>query len=351
MKLTKSLYLFATVFIGLTSFNKLSYADENQTKNNVIALSSLGKFSTTFSNLKTIQNINGASVLASVMQKNGANYQVTLPFMVQQASYYRHNGDDVKKGDVVARVSGTDAHHFIDEVAAAKAIYLDSKKYYLATKASGDSRTFKTTEWLEISKAFKQAELNYEHFNHIKNTIRINDDETIDILSPIAGTVHIPKSNPTSIDGALFNITPPNSLVLNAHIPAENIQSLSGLIDTKTNCLLKIQQVEPMVKDYHQSIWAVPVSNHCQIQFGQEVEVTPQFKVSAKQVIKEAIFEINNQDYIAVKDGRNLRLVSVSIIGKQGENFIIKDKNLPSHAQVLSSSVSIAQGLFLGLGE
>lgn len=255
------------------------------------------------------------------------------------------NGESVEKGDVIATINGVDVHHFIDEMAAAKTIYLNSKKYFQATKGSADTSTYKSAQWLAINKSFVEAKLNYEHFAHLEKVIQVDENDVISILSPQEGVINM---NDLGAD-VLFEVIPTASLLVKAYLPVSNISGFNSLISEVEGCVLSTVVVEPVIKDYQQVIWSKG-SKACQFTLGQSMVLVPEYGVQGFKVTRDAIFELDNQDYVAVKQGEKLFLEKVSIVGKQGRSLIIFSNKLSSETQILIASVSIAQGIFMGLG-
>lgn len=311
-----------------------------------IDLTDLGKFRTEFTTVEPNQTIEGSKLIGRYVAKPKSGYQVSLPFDVQQSIFIVTNGQEVKKGDEIATINGVDVHHFIDEMTVAKSIYLNSKKHFQATKNSADTGTFKSTQWLEINKRYFEAKLNYEHFVHLEKVIQTSDNDIIAILSPIDGFINLNGLNADT----LFEVIPPQSLFVKSYLPTDKIAQLSSLVSGNVDCKLNTASIEPVVKNYQQAIWSKPIQA-CQFKLGQNILLTPQYATQGFKLSRAAIFELNNQDYVAVKRGNKLHLEKVSIIGKQGEHLIVHASKLSTQAQVLISSVSVAQGLFMGLGE
>lgn len=311
-----------------------------------IELKNLGSFKTEFIKLEPSQTIEGNALIGRFVYKTGAGYKVALPFDVQQILFLVTNGQSVKKGDVIATIDGVDVHHFIDEMDAAKSMYLVSKKHFEATSNTVDTRTFKNTQWLEINKSFIIAKLNYEHFSHLENVIKVDDNDIISIVSPEDGLINL---NDLATD-VLYEVIPNASLLVKSYLPASNINQLSALTSDMNSCTLSMIDLEPIVKDYQQVVWSKP-SKECEFKLGQSIALTPMYSAQGFKVSREAIFELDNQNYVAVKRGEKLDFERVSIVGKLGDKLIIHSNNLAIQEQVLISSVSIAQGVFMGLGE
>ncbi len=340
-------YVFIT-FSLLLSILPITGAAQQHT----IELSSMGKFSLNFTSIERAQKITGNRVTGVVTNKPGASYQVNFPFEIQQIMFSGTNGQEVKKGDVVAEISGFDVHHFLDELEAAKTMFVTSKKHYMATKGSADDRTLKSTQWLEITRNYTEAKLNYEHFSHLQEVIHVDKAERFWVLSPTDGFIYFDKmNNSLQPNNALFEVVPANGLFVKVHLPKQNITKLQNITVENSACQLTIQAIEPIVENYHQTVWSIPTMPTCNLMLGQKFSLLPIYSIDGFIVPKESVFEWENQDYVAVKNTDKLSLVKVNIVGKQTNDLIVTGSELTSSSQVLSSSVSIAQGLFMGLGE
>lgn len=317
-----------------------------------IELSSMGSFAAEFTPLEAAHEIQGNPVIGYVTAKTGSTYQVNFPFEVQQIMFAVNNGERVEKGDKIGEISGFDVHHFLDELEAAKTVFLASQKHYLASKASADARTFKSTQWLEITKNYSEAKLNYEHFSHLEKVISVDSNERFWVLSPADGIVYLEQTtNNVQPNKSLFEVIPVNSLWIKTHLPEQNIGQLLSLAVNGSACELSIKAIEPIVNNYRQTVWASPTPPACNVMLGQQLRLNATYSIAGVIVPKHALFEWENQDYVAVKKENKLVLVNVDIIGKQDNKLIVTGDGLNSSSHVLSSSVSIAQGLFMGLGE
>lgn len=312
----------------------------------------MGDFTVNFTSVTVAKNVQGSRIIGRVTTKPGSIYKVNFPFDIQQIKFAVNNGQLIKQGDKVGEVSGFDFHHFLDELEAAKNIFITSEKHYLATKASAESHTLKSTQWLDITKNYNEAKLAYEHFSHLKELIHIDEQERFWVLSPTDGMIYLDEnSDHLDANNPLFEVIPVNGLYIKTSISEQHTGQLFSLLTENGACELDILSIEPLVKDYRQAVWSTPFTSACNLILGQKVSLKPTYSIAGFVVPKQSVFEWENQDYVAIKQDNRLLLTQVSIVGKQNNDLIVTSEVLTPSSTVLSSSVSIAQGLFMGLGD
>lgn len=339
--------VFITLFIFLTIFPFVAVSQGQS-----IELSSMGNFTVDFTPVKVVENIQGSRTIGQVTAKPGSIYKVNFPFDIQQIKFAVNNGELIKKGNKVGEVSGFDVHHFLDELEAAKNIFITSEKHYLATKASAESHTLKSTQWLDITKNYNEAKLAYEHFSHLEELIHIDKQERFWVLSPMNGIIYLDEnSDHLDANTPLFEVIPVNGLNIKTLIPEQKTGQLLSLITEDDACKLNIQSIDPVVKHYRQAVWSTLHSSACNLVLGQKIILKPIYSMAGFVVPKQAVFEWENDDYVAIKEEYKLTLIRVSIVGKKNNELIIESEELEPSSTVLTSSVSIAQGLFMGLGD
>ena len=339
--------IFSYAILVLISTFNIASASDNLT----VELSELGQFKTSYTSLKPVEQISGSKVIGQVMSKPGYDYQVTAPFDILQAKFTSFQGQFIEKGQHVATIEGVDAHHFIDERDTAKAIFLASKKYYQSITKSADSGTFKSPQWLEIVKSYREAKLNYEHYVHLASLIQIREDDTLHLISPISGILQLENSKSKFTQSQpIFSITPIESLFIKAYLPTKNIDLLTSISVNNEQCQLSIEAIEPIESQYKQAAWFKP-EQACALNLGQQLSLTPNYTMQGYMISPQAIIEIENKDFIAVKSENTLRLEPVEIISKTANALVIKAVQLRADMEVLTSPLSIVQGKLLGLGE
>ena len=311
-----------------------------------IALSALGQYPKQFSQVMAVKQVKARAVSGFVTTRPGSTYQVVLPFTPQQTQFLPVAGQQVKQGQAVAYLDGLDVQHFFKQLEAAKTVYLESAKHLQNIQHYADSQTLKRGEWLAVNKRHLEAKLHYEHLSHINELLTITEQGQVQILSPKTGVISI---NTTS-SSALFSVVANSDIVVRAQLPTSQANTLESVVNLTGGCDLQLIAVEQVVQDFHQTVW-LTAQTPCKLRLGQQLMLQPVVTMPGYLVPITAVFELNDSDYVAIKRGQRLNLVAVTITAKQGPHYVVNSNEPLLDASVLSSSVSIAQGLFLGLGE
>ncbi|XQW86582.1 hypothetical protein ACOYR1_07625 [Thalassotalea piscium] len=314
-----------------------------------IPLSSLGDFHIEFTKIESSDYLEKQSVIGQVTYLTGENYSVLLPFDIQKISYTLHNGSQVNKGDIIAKVDGYDVHHFFDEYESAKAIFEASKHHYLTNKRYFNNKTIKSSEWLDITSSYFSAKLTLEHFHHQLAFLQVNDKDEVFFISPENGLLNLTDVTSSKSSGDLaFEIINEKSIRVKISLPLTTNNRLSHFL-VSPSCSLSLGRQESLADKYHYTLWTVP-DDGCHFTLGQRVTVTPIYHFNGYKIPKSAIFEFKDIDYLVLKNGDTLQLNPITIMrGDQAYAYVTSEKAIAS-LEVLTSSVSVIQGILLGLG-
>ncbi|PHR84742.1 MAG: hypothetical protein COA59_05055 [Colwellia sp.] len=347
---TKCQYtLFYFLIAVLIQISTVNAADNIK----VVELSSLGHFDTSFSEVKKVDNIKGQSLIGEIGYMAGENYSVTFPFDVQQITYRVKNGSVVKQGELIALVEGYDVHHFIDEYETTKVLLEIQQKHFQTNKQYFENKTIKSSQWIEITKSYYEAKLNFEHIQHQMSFLHIDENEQITIISPKEGVIQIPSLMGSKVAGELaFDIVDKKSINVKIIVPLLLASNLS-YFDVNSTCRLNIKNIEEIADKFHQIVWAESASMGCKLILGQVIKVTPIQNIDGYKIAKTAIFEFENKNYIALKGKKSLSLIPIDLMGtSEGEYIFTTKADIEDieGKQGLISSVSILQGNLLSLG-
>ena len=343
---TYNYVIFYLFFIALCQIPSVFAFDKDE----IIGLSVLGDFELKFSTIEKETFIVGQNLIGEVTYRPGENYSVVLPFDVQKVTYHIKNGSYVELGDTIATVEGYDVHHFLDEFESAKIIQEASENHYKTNKVYFENKTIKSSQWIEITKSYFKAKLNFEHFQHQMSFLHIDKNEKMTLISPKNGIVIIPSFQNIKLAGDLaFDVINTSSVKVKVTTPLSYSASLSHFV-MSSSCELEINNVESIVDKYHQTVWASPKSKQCTLILGQSVKLSPIRNFVGYKVLKKSIFEFNDKNYIAIKSGNNLSLIPIVVVGANNNAYYVTAKKDISSKKALVSSVSILQGKLLELG-
>ncbi len=338
--------LFYFLIVVLTQISIVNASDDLR----VIELSSLGAFETKFSEIEKADEMKGQSLIGEVSYMPGENFSVTFPFDVQQINYLVKNGGLVKQGQTVALVEGYDVHHFIDEYESSKTLLDIQEKHFQTNKQYFENKTIKSSQWIEISKSYYEAKLNFEHIQHQMSFLHIDKNEQISLISPKDGIIQIPRSMGSKLSGELaFDVLKINSIKVKITTPLSFSSNISHF-EMSSTCTLGVNYVEKIADRFHQMLWTEPTSTNCKLTLGQSIRVTPVQHIDGYKIAKSAIFEFENINHIAIKTKEAISVVPINLIGTSEGQYIFTTKENLKDEQALISSVSILQGSLLDLG-
>lgn len=316
-----------------------------------IKLSKLGGFETTYADIRKVDSIEGQSVIGEVKVRTGENYSVSFPFDVQRVRYHIKNGSLINKGDTIATVEGYDVHHFIDEYKSAQKLLEASENHFQTNRQYFENKTIKSSQWIEITKNYFEAKLNFEHIQHQMSFLHIDENEQITLISPKKGLLRITSFSASRLKGDLaFDVIDPRSIQVKLSLPILNTSSVTHF-NLTPKCSLTIESLESVADKYHQTLWASPSNNSdCNLTLGQVVKVTPIQGFTGYKINKSAIFEFEDKNYIAIKSEDELSVINVNLFGTKGSNYYFTTHIDVEDRKSLITSVSIVQGHLLNLG-
>ncbi|MGB0938480.1 MAG: hypothetical protein ACPGTQ_13550 [Colwellia sp.] len=317
-----------------------------------IKLSKLGKFKATYADIRKVDFIEGQSVIGEVKVRTGENYSVSFPFDVQRVRYHVKNGSLINKGDTIATVEGYDVHHFIDEYKSTQKLLEASENHFQTNRQYFENKTIKSSQWIEITKNYFEAKLNFEHIQHQMSFLHIDENEQVTLISPKKGILKITSVSSSRFKGDLaFDIIEPRSIQVQLSLPILNTSSLNHLKVTP-KCSLTIESLESVANKYHQTLWASPsINSDCNLTLGQVIKVTPIQDFIGYKIKKSAIFEFEDKNYIAIKSESELAVINVNLFGTKGNEYYFTANTNIEERKGLISSVSILQGHLLNLGD
>jgi hypothetical protein len=339
--------LFYFLIIVLIQISTVNAFDDLK----VIELSSLGAFEAHFSEVEQVKEMKGQHLIGEVSYMPGENFSVSFPFNVQRINYLMKNGSLVKQGDTVAFVEGYDVHHFIDEYKSSKILLEIQERHFQTNKLYFENKTLRSSQWVEITKSYYEAKLNFEHLQHLMSFLYIDKHEKISLISPKDGIIQVPRLMGNRVFGEIaFDVIDSESIKVKIITPLLLSSNISHF-ELSPTCALGVNYIEKIADKFHQQLWTEPASANCKLTLGQSIKVTPIINIEGFKITKSAVFEFKNQNYIAIKVKETLSLTPVSLIGSSENEYIFTTKENIDTKQALISSVSIVQGNLLGLGE
>jgi len=315
-----------------------------------IDIQSLGQFNKEYQNVESLSHIPGRSLVANVEIMPGHSYHLKTPADINQLTFLLSDGDKIVKGQAFAKLSGSEVHHFMTRLDAKKQLFEIAKKRRDNSKVLVRKKIIDEDKWLQINNNYYSSLLEYEHLLHFAELIEGKmQDETITITAPTDGYFVKPKSNNYfEEEDTLASFVSAEQIKLKVNLPITNSSNVAFL--ELLNCKLNITTHNKTSSGAFVEVWSESIKSECQLMLGQQVSVKPYFQQKAYRLNKQAVFSLEGDDHILVRQGEVLKLVKISLLASVADDYIFSSGEVLTNASVLVSSVSAVQGLLIGLG-
>lgn len=324
-------------------------------KPKALAIEDLGQLDINFQKVKKVTHYPGEYLPAKVSAIPGKTYSLLTPAAIQQVDFLFAQGERVSKGEAVFVIRGPAVQNLINEFDGKKTHYLLRKKRYKNNKILLNKQAIKESLWIDISREYYQAKLEYEHLRQFF-TLVIHENETdqsLTLAAPINGMISYSNKSRFQSGEALAEFINPSSLALNLALPISYTDQLAYLQveDLRSKrCQVEINRIAGVAENVFFEAWSKPLPPNCALKLGQTVRVKPFFSASAYRIPRQAVFEWQNKNHIWVKSNNSLQAIAVQLISTEKDHYLLSATIELSERDVLTTSVSAAQGILLGLG-
>lgn len=324
------------------------------TKPFTIEINALGKLDVEFAQTSAVKSVDIASSIARVTVLPGSAQRLIAPFDSQQVDYLVVDGEKVSQGQRLAKLSGSEVHHFRDSLAAKKAVFELAESRYQKNKPLVTAKSISQDKWLTISQQFFEAKLAWGHLNHFAEMFEPHSNDDMGyLLAPVDGVFQLPHSESgeqSSMGDVLLGSVTNEQAIRLTTLVDNTIARQVTLLSTPL-CTVPVERTEKVANRYLVRLWSSPLPQNCGYQLGEELSLNASMNEQGLRVPSESIFYIDGKAALLKKQAEQLVVVFVSIIGdtNEGDIVIASQSNL-LNAQVLSTSVSAVQGMLLGLG-
>jgi len=316
-----------------------------------VALADLGAFELVFQRAQPVATYPGQPVGAVVTFRKGEAFAVPSPGRVQQIEYLVEPGASVVKGQSFAVLRGPEMHHFEMRYDSSRALLAGAQRRFDANKALYERKAISESRWLEISEKYYTLLLEYEHMRHFFELVVEDDDpDALTLVAPLASVIDYSAADGGVREGdsiALF--VPPAAIRLQAALPISVREQVVAL--RTGSCELAVERVSALTDGFFVQAWSSPLAVSCRLLLGQQVLATPLLQAEgAYSLPRYAVFQLERQTLVLLRDGDGLVPVPVNLLGVQGEDYVLRPESSLDGREVLVSSVSAVQGILLGLG-
>ncbi len=301
--------------------------------------------------IQTVNDYSGQQLLAIVKSLPGQSYVFKAPMNVQRLVYLKNDGAKLKKGEPIIRLIGPEVHHYYTQYQLYEQLYTQSKKLFANNKTLFKERSIDEGSWLEISEKHFQLRLIVDEYKHFfEHVIKVDESsEAITIGAPISGLVTYTPSNEVNINDSLASFIPSESLRLEFNVPVNQQGELASV--STNNCELALGFIADKASNLSRTAYTKQINDTCELALGEQLVITPRYKVSAYSVSQKAVFNWDGNSYVFIFTNGGYLAQPINIISSNRDKFIIKSASSLDDKTVLVSSVSAAQGILMGLGE
>ncbi len=316
-----------------------------------ISTADTGALALAYAGVTRQAGFDGQPLLAEVTHRPGEAVSVITPYRVQQIRYRVDPGAEVAAGEVIAELAGPEVHHFMQEYEVAGQRLEIARRRYQSNRDLYRSQAIGEARWSEISEAFFEASLAYEHMRHFRDLVRPaeDDDHAVLLTAPAAGLVHFTRDRPgVAPGGELMVIIPRAVLRLRVSVPLERRGDIAALATGA--CTAAVASVDGVAERYFAEAWSEPIDPGCGLVPGQWLQVTPHYRGNFCVIPGPALLRHEGGNAVFLRDGDALVLEPVTLVGSSEAGYVVRCGAELDGREVLVSSVSAVQGMLLGLG-
>lgn len=323
-----------------------------------VTLDSLGDLQLQFSTVSNAEFYKDSPLTAKVSYAQSDEFIIIAPFQPQQTTMLLPHGTSVKKGQTIARISGSEVHHFQEMLASQKFVFEVMQKRFNEGKLLFGKGAISIHKWAEIAEQYHNSRIEYGHLKHFAELVKTAPDsqDTALLLSPENGVLLYPDmiSTPTT-EPVLAAVIPHNRIKLEIAAPVKLASSIAKVATPYCESgFLNIAGQENAADNFHISLWSEPVQD-CQLHLGQNLRVTPLIAKATQVLPKSSVFSWEKSPHVLVKQGLKLIPTPVTIIAsvtnaQEQQSYFIEPNLKLTNGQVLNSSVAAVQGMLAGMG-
>lgn len=295
----------------------------------------------------------GRLTLGEVREVPGKAYTVRSQPSAQQVTFLHSVGTLLDAGQDFVKLSGPEVHHYYSLYGIKKSLYEIVAKQYEQNKPLIARSAISQQAWIEISKAYFAAKLDFEEMQHFFELVSGFDEqsETLTLKSPLAGALMFSTSLESIVEqDVIARIVPTDAIRLAVNVINKRQQSIAYLTTSEAKCKLEISSIESFSSGLSSLAWSEPLTPDCPFFLGQRLSVTPHYVQQVYTIPRDAVFSINGDQFIFIQSGNKFEAVNISLESALDKNYIVTSAISLVNKQVLISSVSAAQGILLGLG-
>ena len=317
-----------------------------------VDIATLGSLQLDFEQAVRVEVYPGQPVAAEVTFRTGEAYSVPSPGRVQQIEYLVEPGTPIAQGQPFAVLRGPEMHHVEMSYESSRELAAVVERRFKSNKALYERQAISESQWLEISEQYYAVMLEYEHMRHFFELVASgdNDPDALTLTAPLTGLIDYRSAGNGVTEGdSIARFVPTAAVRMNAALPIATSSDVASL--RAGDCQLAIERVSAVTDGFFVQAWTRSLPPECDLMLGQQVLAIPQVRVSdGYRIPITAVFQLQRESYVLVRRGNALATEAVSLLGSEGDDYLVRADNTLAGTDVLVSSVSAVQGILLGLG-
>ncbi len=317
-----------------------------------LEIPALGSLELVFQQAAAVESYPGQPAAAEVTFRNGEAFNIPSPGRVMQIEYLVEPGTSLEADTPFAVLRGPEMHHLEMSYESSQALALAAQRRFKSNKALYESKAINEQRWLEISEQYYALMLEYEHMRHFFELVVSGDDDpdALTLAAPFAGLIVYRATDKGIEEGdTIAQFLPPDAVRLKVALP--NAIGMEVATVNAGRCNLAIERVSAMTDGFFVQAWTQAVTDNCHLMLGQSVLATPMIRSSdTYRVTRSAVFQLGTENYVLTRSGDTLSAIEVTLLATSGDDYLLQSATQLDAVPVLTSSVSAAQGILLGLG-
>lgn len=315
-----------------------------------VALSQMGNYELTFDSVQRAEQVPAPLTSATVSYSPGDAFKITAPLAPQQIDMLVGNGESVEAGQPIAKIAGSEVHHFVEQLQAQTALFEQASLRYQQAQKLFNQQAISQESWQQIIDNYYFQKLALGHLSHFADlTLPTDDEDTLLVTAPINGFVLFQPLGTDPEQSILTAILPHSALRLTFSLPAQYSQQ--ALSVNLPGCTLEVAWQRYSASGLTTQIWTTPIPSDCDLKLGQTLSISPQTSTTALTLPRSSVFTLEGATCIALKSGTELVIHPIEILGNLNEQqLLVSPTEALNNAEVLSRSVSALQGILTGMG-
>lgn len=317
----------------------------------LVAIGDTGSLNLEYAPVRRVDAYDGRPLMAEVRHRPGEALSLVVPYRVQQVNYRVPSGSAVSAGQAIAELIGPEVHHFMQEYDVAGQRLEVARSRYESNRTLHRDQAISQARWAEISNAYFDALLAYEHLRHFRDLVSPGEEheDSIVLHTPAAGIlVFNPQETGMASGAELATVIPSGSLRLRVAVPLDRRHELSSL--SGGGCVLGIDSIAGVADHYFAEAWSEPLGQDCELMPGQRLQVTPAYRGDYCLLPDKSLLRAESGNAVFLRRADTLVLTAVAVVGTTGTDSVARCSAELENAEVLVDSVAAVHGMLQGFG-